>query len=50
MSVMLDKLWGLSQSEWLDLETSGAMATKLGNELRQMIKIYTGLDSYDFYK
>lgn len=49
-SVMLDKLWQLAQKEGIDLETAGAMAEKLGNELRQMIKVYTGLDSHDFYK
>ncbi len=49
-SVMLDKLWALSESEGLDLETAGAMAEKLGHELRHLIKVYTGLDSHDFYK
>lgn len=50
MSVVFDMMWKLKESEGLDLETSGAMADKLGKEIRQMIKVYTGFDSYDFYK
>jgi hypothetical protein len=50
MSVVFDMMWKLKTKEDLDLETSGAMAEKLGHELRHLIKVYTGLDSHDFYK
>jgi len=50
MSVMMDKLYELNIKEEMDLETSSAMAEKCGEDIRKIIKVYTGKDSHDFYK
>lgn len=50
MSVIMDKMWDLQQGENIDFEDRVNMAQKLGEDLRKLIKTYTGLDTHDFYK
>lgn len=50
MSAMLDKMWKLQEDENIDIDARADMATKLGNELRNMVRIYTNIDTRDLYK
>lgn len=50
MSVLMDKMWNLQCEEGMDIDDRCSMAKKAGNDLRKLIKVYTGLDSFDFYK
>lgn len=49
MSAVMDKMWKLQQEEGIDIETRGEMAGKCGEEIRKIIKTYTGIDSHDLY-
>jgi hypothetical protein len=50
LSVMLDKMWKLQEDEGIDINTRADMAEKLGNELRNIIRVYTNIDTHDLYK
>lgn len=50
MSAILDKMWKLQENEDIDIDARADMATKLGNELRDMIRIYTNIDTHSLYK
>ena len=50
LSVMLDKMWKLQEDEEIDINTRADMAEKLGNELRNIIRVYTNIDTHDLYK
>lgn len=50
MSALMDKMWELQQKEKIPIEQRLEMVNKAGQELRQFIKTYTGLDSHEFYK
>jgi len=50
MSVLLDKMWELQQEEIIDMEDRGNMAQKAGEDIRALVKTYTGIDSFDLYK
>ena len=50
MSVFTDKIWELQETERMDIETREKMITKAGNEFRKLIKIYTGIDTFNLYK
>lgn len=50
MSAMLDKMWKLQENEDIDIDTRADMATKLGNELRNMVRVYTNIDTHNLYK
>jgi len=50
MSALMDKMWELQQDETMDLETRAGMAEKAGNEVRDLVKKYTGIDCHDLYK
>jgi hypothetical protein len=50
LSVMLDKMWKLQEDEGIDINTRADMAKKLGNELRNIIRIYTNIDTHSLYK
>lgn len=49
MDVMLAEMWKLQDNEDMDIETRGAMAESMGNELRVLIRKYTNLDTYELY-
>jgi hypothetical protein len=50
LSVMLDKMWKLQEDERIDINTRADMAEKLGSEIRNIIRIYTNIDTHDLYK
>ena len=50
LSVMLDKMWKLQEDEGIDINTRADMAEKLGNELRNIVRIYTNIDTHNLYK
>jgi len=50
LSVMLDKMWKLQEDEGIDIDTRADMAEKLGNELRNIIRVYTNIDTHNLYK
>lgn len=50
MSVIMDRMWKLQEAESIDFQTRCNMAQKCGEEMRQLIKTYTGIDSFDMYK
>ena len=50
LSVMLDKMWKLQEDEGIDINTRADMAEKLGNEIRNIIRIYTNIDTHSLYK
>lgn len=50
MSAMLDKMWKLQEDESIDNNSRAEMANKLGNELRNIVRIYTNIDTHDLYK
>jgi hypothetical protein len=50
LSVMLDKMWKLQEDEGIDINTRADMAEKLGNELRNIIRVYTNIDTHNLYK
>jgi hypothetical protein len=50
LSVMLDKMWKLQEEEGIDINTRADMANKLGNEIRNTIRIYTNIDTHNLYK
>jgi hypothetical protein len=50
LSVMLDKMWKLQEDEEIDIDTRANMAEKLGSEIRNIIRVYTNIDTHDLYK
>jgi len=50
LSVMLDKMWKLQEDEEIDINTRADMAEKLGTEIRNIIRIYTNIDTHSLYK
>lgn len=50
MSAMLDKMWKLQENEDIDIDARVDMAKKLGNELRNMVRVYTNIDTHSLYK
>jgi hypothetical protein len=47
---MLAKIWELQQKEGLDLTDRAAMSAKCGEEIRKLVKTYTDIETFDFYK
>ena len=50
MSAIMDKMFDLQEYEDMTLETRCQMATKVGEEIRQLIKTYTGIDTHELYR
>jgi hypothetical protein len=46
----MDKQWVLQSHETIDMEDRCKMAEKCGEDLRNLIKVYTNLDTHEFYK
>jgi hypothetical protein len=49
MSVLMDKMWEVQEFDKMDNVDREKMAEKAGEEIRRIIKTYTGLDSHNFY-
>jgi hypothetical protein len=50
LSVMLDKMWKLQEDEGIDINTRADMAEKLGSEIRNIVRVYTNIETHDLYK
>lgn len=50
MAALMDKMYALQREEKIELEDGGNMAFKAGQDLRNLVKTYTGIDTYDLYK
>jgi len=50
LSTMLDKMWKLQEDEGIDIDTRADMAEKLGSEIRNIVRVYTNIDTHDLYK
>jgi hypothetical protein len=50
LSAMLDKMWKLQEDEGIDINTRADMAEKLGSEIRNIVRVYTNIDTHDLYK
>ena len=50
MSVLMDKIWELQQSEKIDMKDRENMVQKAGEDVRALIKTYTNIDCHDLYK
>lgn len=50
MSVLMDKIWELQQDEKIDMEDRINMVQKAGEDVRQLVKTYTDIDTHDLYK
>ena len=50
LSVMLDKMWKLQEDEGIDINTRADMAEKLGTEIRNIVRVYTNIDTHNLYK
>jgi hypothetical protein len=46
-TVLFDKIYDLQKSEKIELKHSLEMAEACGKELRQLIKTFTGLDTFE---
>jgi hypothetical protein len=50
LSAMLDEMWKLQEDEGIDINTRADMAEKLGSEIRNIVRIYTNIDTHSLYK
>lgn len=50
MSVIMDKIWDLQESEQITMDDREKMAEKCGQDIRNLIKTYTNIDTFDLYK
>lgn len=50
MSALLDKMWNLQENENIDINDRIEMAKNAGNDIRNLIKIYSNIDTHDLYK
>ena len=50
LSAMLDKMWKLQEDEGIDINTRADMAEKLGSEIRNIVRVYTNIETHDLYK
>lgn len=48
-AAFMDKMWELQTEEKITQETREDMAVKAGEELRQLVKKYTNIDTVDLY-
>jgi len=49
MSVLLDRMYELQIKENISQEDKELMATKAGEEVRALVKTYTGIDTHTLY-
>lgn len=50
MSVIMDKMWELQEKDRIDMIDREKMSSKMGEDMRNIIKTYTNLDTHEFYK
>ena len=50
ISVLMDKMYDMQESDNMEMKVREEMATKCGEDIRKLIHTYTGLYSHDFFK
>lgn len=50
MTILMEKMWELQCLEHIAMPERAAMAQKAGEDLRKLVKTYTNIDTFDFYK
>jgi hypothetical protein len=50
MSGIIDKMWDLQEKENIDMDIRSDMALKAGDDIRNLIRKYTGIDTHELYK
>jgi hypothetical protein len=50
MATLVDKMYDLQKNEGFEIQDAANMAQKAGESLRSLVKTYTDVDTYDFYK
>lgn len=50
ISVLMDRMWELQAAENMPDAQRCEMAESLGNEIRKLVKTYTGIDTHEMYK
>lgn len=50
MCGIMDKMWEMQLAEEIDMNIRGEMARKCGEEVRKIVKVYTGIETIDLYK
>lgn len=50
MSAIMDKIWNLQEAENIPIEARMDMVKKCGEDIRQLVKTYTNIDTHDLYK
>ena len=50
MSAMMDKIYDLQENENIDFKTRCKMAQKCGEDLKDLVKTYTNIDTKELYK
>ena len=50
MSVVVDKMWDLQADIGMSMEDRVIMADEAGDDIRKLIKKYTGIDTHKLYK
>lgn len=49
-NIMADKMWELQESEHMNMDDRINMSEKFGIGIRELIKIYTDIDTFTFYE
>lgn len=49
ISALMDKIWELQSKEDMAFEDKCNMAQKCGEDIRQLVKVYTDIDTHDLY-
>ena len=50
MSVLMDKIWKLQQDESIPIDDRINMAQKAGDDIRNLVKTYTNIDTHSLYE
>jgi hypothetical protein len=50
LSAIMDKMWEVQEQDKMDEEDRMKMATQAGFDIRDLVKTYTGIDTYKFYE
>jgi hypothetical protein len=48
-SAILDSVWNLQESEELSIDDRLKMVESLGNKIRELVKVYTNIDTKKLY-
>lgn len=49
-SALMDRIWRLQENENMSFEDRSAMVDAMGSQLRQLIKVYTDVDTHNLFE